>query len=75
MQRVAIARSLVNNPAIIMADEPTGNLDTKSGEEIMDLLKDLNQERGTTLIIVTHDPEIAECTDRIISLRDVLIVE
>lgn len=75
MQRVAIARSLVNNPAIIMADEPTGNLDTKSGEEIMDLLKALNQERGTTLIIVTHDPEIAECTDRIISLRDGLIVE
>lgn len=75
MQRVAIARSLVNNPAIIMADEPTGNLDTKSGEEIMDLLKNLNQERGTTLIIVTHDPEIAECTDRIISLRDGLIVE
>ena len=75
MQRVAIARSLVNNPAIIMADEPTGNLDTKSGEEIMDLLKALNQERGTTLIIVTHDPEIAECTDRVISLRDGLIVE
>jgi putative ABC transport system ATP-binding protein len=75
MQRVAIARALVNNPAIIMADEPTGNLDTKSGDEIMLLLRNLNKERGTTLIIVTHDPEIAELTDRVISLRDGLIVE
>ena len=75
MQRVAIARALVNNPAIIMADEPTGNLDTKSGDEIMALLKNLNKDRGTTLIIVTHDPEIAELTDRVISLRDGLIVE
>lgn len=75
MQRVAIARALVNDPAIIMADEPTGNLDTKSGDEIMTLLKNLNKDRGTTLIIVTHDPEIAELTDRVISLRDGLIVE
>lgn len=75
MQRVAIARALVNNPAIIMADEPTGNLDTKAGDEIMHLLRKLNEDRGTTLIIVTHDPEIAELTDRIISLRDGRIEE
>jgi putative ABC transport system ATP-binding protein len=75
MQRVAIARALVNNPAIIMADEPTGNLDTKSGDEIMALLKDLNKERGTTLIIITHDPEVAEQTNRIVSIRDGLLVE
>ncbi len=75
MQRVAIARALVNDPAIIMADEPTGNLDSKSGDEIMKLLRKLNEERGTTLIIVTHDPEIAELTDRVISLHDGRIKE
>jgi len=69
-QRVAIARALVNNPAIVMADEPTGNLDTKSGDEIMDVLLELNKERGTTLIIVTHDPEVAERTERVINIRD-----
>jgi putative ABC transport system ATP-binding protein len=74
-QRVAIARALVNDPAIVMADEPTGNLDSKSGDEIMDLLLRLNQERGTTLIIVTHDPDIAEQTQRVIHIRDGVVAE
>jgi putative ABC transport system ATP-binding protein len=69
-QRVAIARAIVNSPSIIMADEPTGNLDSKSGDEIMELLLNLNKTFATTLIIITHDPEIAELTERIINIRD-----
>ena len=72
-QRVAIARALVNDPAIIMADEPTGNLDSRVGKEIVNLLLSLNQKKGTTLIIITHDPNVAEQTQRIIRLKDGLV--
>jgi putative ABC transport system ATP-binding protein len=74
-QRVAIARALVNDPAILMADEPTGNLDSRSGKEIMELILRLNQEQGTTVIIVTHDPRVSEQTPRILRLMDGLLVE
>ena len=69
-QRVAIARALTNSPQILLADEPTGNLDTKSGTEIMNLLKNLNHEKNMTLIVVTHDPEIAAQANKIIKLKD-----
>ena len=68
-QRVVIARALVNNPAIIMADEPTGNLDTKSSYEIMDIFKAMNDE-GKTIVMVTHEPDIAQQTKRILVMRD-----
>lgn len=72
-QRVAIARALINNPAIIMADEPTGNLDSKSSEDIMDIFAQLN-EQGKTIIVVTHELEIAMKTKRMITVRDGRIV-
>lgn len=69
-QRVAIARSLVNNPTIILADEPTGNLDTKTGEDVFDMLKLLSHKFKRTIVMVTHNPELAESTDRSILIRD-----
>ena len=70
MQRVAVARALVNKPQILLADEPTGNLDMKRSEEIGNLLKTLNQEDGITIIMVTHNPQLAALADRQVSLRD-----
>jgi len=69
-QRVAIARALVNDPAVILADEPTGNLDSKAGNEILDIFEALNRERGLTVVMVTHDPDVAARADRIVHLLD-----
>lgn len=74
-QRVAIARSLINNPSIILADEPTGNLDSETGSTIMALFKQLNHEKGVTIIIVTHEPDVARQTKRIIELLDGKIIK
>jgi putative ABC transport system ATP-binding protein len=72
-QRVAIARALANEPNILLADEITGNLDSKTGAEIMHLLRELNEEEGKTFILITHDPAVGQQTDRLISLKDGLI--
>ncbi|MDP2705526.1 MAG: ABC transporter ATP-binding protein [Patescibacteria group bacterium] len=75
IQRVAIARALVNDPTMILADEPTGNLDTKTGEIVLGTFDRLNKEHGRTIILITHEHDIAEHAERIISLRDGLIVD
>jgi macrolide transport system ATP-binding/permease protein len=73
-QRVAIARALINNPGMILADEPTGNLDSRTSNEIMDVLRALNREHGVTIVVVTHDPGIAKYTDRVVTMRDGRVV-
>ncbi len=74
IQRVAIARALVNDPAIILADEPTGNLDTKTGLVVLDTFKKLNKEQGRTIVLITHEPEVAAHADRIIHVKDGQII-
>ncbi|MCD6483756.1 MAG: ABC transporter ATP-binding protein [Candidatus Odinarchaeota archaeon] len=74
-QRVAIARALINKPQIILADEPTGNLDSKSGAEVMKYLRRMNEEFNTTVIVVTHDRDVANMTDRILHIKDGVIVK
>ena len=74
-QRVAIARALVNKPPLLLADEPTGNLDSKTGEEVLELFQELNREDGVTVVLVTHDPHVASHAERIIYLHDGQIVE
>lgn len=73
-QRVAVARALVNRPALILADEPTGNLDTKTSVEIMELFQNLNRKEGITVVLVTHEPDIAGYAERQIVFRDGLII-
>ncbi len=74
IQRVAIARALVNNPKIILADEPTGNLDTKTGEIVMGTFQKINKEQGGTIILITHEPDVAEYAERIILIKDGMVI-
>ncbi len=74
-QRVAIARAMANNPAIILADEPTGALDTKTGRLVMDIFHKLHKEQGITIVLITHSPELAKETERILPLRDGNIID
>ena len=74
-QRVGIARALVKDPSLLLADEPTGNLDSQSSEEIVSILTALNQEQGLTVVVITHEPDIAAATSRVVTLRDGLVVE
>ena len=75
MQRVAIARALVSNPSVILADEPTGNLDTKTGEVVLATFQELNRKERRTIILITHERYVAEHADRIIHIQDGLILE
>lgn len=72
-QRVAIARALANNPDVILADEPTGNLDSKTGRKVLKLLKDLNEERDKTIVMVTHDPRVEEFAERVVQIKDGIV--
>ncbi len=74
MQRVAIARALVNQPTLLLADEPTGNLDTRTRDEILSLLRDLNDD-GLTILLTTHDTDLAKCATRVLHIRDGLLME
>jgi len=74
MQRVAIARALINDPVLILADEPTGNLDTKTGALVLDIFKKLNREKNRTIVLITHDHDVAQAADRIISIKDGIII-
>ena len=73
-QRVAIARALINNPTILLADEPTGNLDSKTAREILETIRTLNRERGLTVVLVTHEPSLGATADRIITMSDGVVV-
>ena len=75
MQRAAIARALAGGPAVLLADEPTGNLDAGTGQEVLELLRDLNRERGLTMMLVTHDQQIAAQADRVVRLAEGRIEE
>ena len=74
-QRVAVARALASNPSLILADEPTANLDTENGRQVMEIMQKLNQETGVTYVFATHDPRVIKYAKRIVTLRDGLIVE